>query len=223
MRANVHDKDLAMPSIPTVYMLKPAFQRMLLPIVDALAGLHVRANAITVLGGVASLATASVIAAAGALDDMKALLVVPIALFVRMALNAIDGLLATRHATPTRLGGILNELLDVLSDSVVIGAFAFMLLDVTGGRVTAVLVVTGLALAAASEVAGLASRAEGASRRYDGPMGKSDRALVISMLCVALAVGAPRESVAVVFALMDIFLVVTIVQRVRRACLEVVT
>jgi CDP-diacylglycerol--glycerol-3-phosphate 3-phosphatidyltransferase len=215
------DEDDAMRSVPSVYMLKPAFQRMLLPIVDALARVPVRANTVTLLGGVVSLATGVVIATTGAVGDVRVMLVVPIAILIRMALNAIDGLLATRHATPTRLGGMLNELVDVLSDSVVLGAFAFVFFDDDGSSASVALVVTGMALAAASEVAGLASSSSGASRRYDGPMGKSDRGLVISILCVGLALGAPTGSVTVAFAIMDALLVVTIVQRVRHACLEV--
>ena len=45
------------------------------------------------------------------------LILIPITLLIRMALNAIDGMLAREHNMKTPLGAILNELGDVLSDS----------------------------------------------------------------------------------------------------------
>ena len=45
------------------------------------------------------------------------LLLIPVVLVLRMALNAIDGMLAREHGMRTRLGALLNELGDVISDS----------------------------------------------------------------------------------------------------------
>lgn len=44
------------------------------------------------------------------------LLLLPIVLFIRMALNALDGMLARECNQQTRLGAILNETGDVISD-----------------------------------------------------------------------------------------------------------
>jgi len=41
---------------------------------------------------------------------------VPCALFVRMALNALDGMLAREHGMGSDVGAMLNELGDVVSD-----------------------------------------------------------------------------------------------------------
>jgi phosphatidylglycerophosphate synthase len=46
------------------------------------------------------------------------LLLMPVALFLRMVLNAVDGMLAREHGMKSRLSVILNELGDVLSDAV---------------------------------------------------------------------------------------------------------
>ncbi len=45
-------------------------------------------------------------------------------LFVRMALNAIDGMLAREYGQKSALGGILNELGDVVSDAALYLPFA---------------------------------------------------------------------------------------------------
>ncbi|MGV2390784.1 MAG UNVERIFIED_CONTAM: CDP-alcohol phosphatidyltransferase family protein [Microcystis novacekii LVE1205-3] len=44
------------------------------------------------------------------------LLLMPLVLFMRIALNAIDGMLARDYNQKTSLGTILNELGDVISD-----------------------------------------------------------------------------------------------------------
>ena len=72
-------------------------------------------------------------------------------------------------------------------------------------------------LAALSEMAGVLGPMVGASRRYDGPMGKSDRAFVFGALgalgrrsAAAAGTGSPGS-----MPLLAVLLVVTIVNRVR--------
>ena len=45
------------------------------------------------------------------------LILLPIILFLRMGLNAIDGMLAREHGMKSNLGAVLNEVGDVISDS----------------------------------------------------------------------------------------------------------
>ena len=52
------------------------------------------------------------------------MLLVPLVLFKRMALNAIDGMLAREHGMKSALGGFLNELADVISDAAIYLPFA---------------------------------------------------------------------------------------------------
>ena len=54
-------------------------------------------------------------------------LLLPVFLFLRMALNAIDGMLAREHGQKSRLGGILNEVGDVVSDAALYLPFALLL------------------------------------------------------------------------------------------------
>ena len=76
------------------------------------------------------------------------------------------------------MGEILNELGDVISDIVII--FPMIVIPGLNNYVIALFGV----LAIINEFAGLLGRALGGERRYDGPMGKSDRALLIGLFCI---------------------------------------
>ena len=54
------------------------------------------------------------------------LLLLPLVLFLRMALNAIDGMMAREFGQKSRLGAVLNELGDVLSDACLYLPFALL-------------------------------------------------------------------------------------------------
>jgi CDP-diacylglycerol--glycerol-3-phosphate 3-phosphatidyltransferase len=197
----------------SVYDLKPAFQRRLRPLVGALARAGVTANQVTVGAAGLSIAAGGAIGLGAARPGV--LLLLPVVLFVRMALNAIDGMLAREFGQKSALGGILNEVGDVVSD-----AALYLPLALVPGFSPA-LVATVVALAGVTEVAGIAAAVVGASRRYDGPMGKSDRALVFGTLGLALALGAPREPwLSWLLWAVVALLVLTTLNRVRRAVAE---
>ena len=109
--------------MPTLYALKPAFQSSLRHSVDMLAANGVTANQVTLAAAVLSIAAGAAIAAFPA---GWAFLLLPVVLFVRMALNAIDGMLAREHGQASRLGMYLNELCDVVSDLALILPFALV-------------------------------------------------------------------------------------------------
>lgn len=169
--------------MPSVYDLKPAFQSLLRPLVRRLAAAGVTANQVTVAAMLLSLATGAAIAWRPHVASM--LLLLPGVLFARMALNAIDGMLAREHGQQSRLGAVLNELGDVVSDA----ALYLPLALVVG--FSPVLIVLIVVLALCGEMTGVLTQTLGASRRYDGPMGKSDRALVFGALALAVGLGAP--------------------------------
>lgn len=100
--------------MPSVYGLKPKFQNLLRPLVVGLARAGITANQVTVAALILSLATGAMIAWYG---GGRSLLLLPVVLFVRMALNAVDGMLAREHNMKSALGAILNELSDVVSDA----------------------------------------------------------------------------------------------------------
>ncbi|MEZ5444368.1 MAG: CDP-alcohol phosphatidyltransferase family protein [Gammaproteobacteria bacterium] len=197
------------------YDLKPAFQGLLRPLVRALAARGVSANQVTVAACALSILGGAVIYRwAGTAPAVMLLL--PFILFARMGMNAVDGMLAREHDMRSALGGFLNELADVVSD-----AALYLPLAVLPG-VSPPAVVLFVLLAACSEIAGIVSAAQGASRRYDGPMGKSDRAFAIGALGLLAGLGADSGSWInwVLLALASMVLL-TVVNRVRNGLKEI--
>jgi CDP-diacylglycerol--glycerol-3-phosphate 3-phosphatidyltransferase len=199
----------------SVYDLKPAFQGLLRPLTQALFQAGVTANGVTISAALLSLAVGAYLASSR--GSRTALLLLPATLFLRMALNAIDGMLAREHAQKSKLGAVLNELGDVISDSALYTPLAL----VPGFEPR--LLVPIVVLAAASELTGVLGLTIGARRRYDGPMGKSDRAFVFGLAALLLGVGVPpgRWLLAAQAAILALLLV-TIWNRARRALHEAV-
>ena len=200
----------------SIYDIKPAFQNLLRPATRALAAAGVTANQVTVA---AALLSAGVGASIWFYPTARwPLLLLPAFLFVRMALNAIDGMLAREHNQKSRLGAVLNEIGDVLADT----ALYLPLAIVPGFAPWLMVVITILAIV--SEMTGVVAVQIGAARRYDGPMGKSDRAFVFGLLALLLGLGVPaRPWLDYVLILIGALLVLTIVRRARRALAEVPT
>jgi CDP-diacylglycerol--glycerol-3-phosphate 3-phosphatidyltransferase len=102
-------------NVPSIYELKPRFQALLRPLTNWLAARGVTANQVTVAAAVLSLLTGAAVYYWQ--SDRRVLLLLPLVLFIRMALNAIDGMLAREHGMKSARGAILNELGDVVSDA----------------------------------------------------------------------------------------------------------
>jgi len=164
----------------SIYQLKPRFQQLLRPLLAALARAGITPNQITLGAMALSLAYGSALALAPANPALW--LGLPLFLLLRMALNAIDGMLATATGNKTPLGALLNELCDQLSDAALYLPFAL------AAGVQPVLVVLAVVAALLTEFAGVLVQAIGAARGFEGPMGKSDRAFVFGV--VALLIGA---------------------------------
>jgi len=108
----------------TIYDLKPKFQNLLRPLCTKLATNGVTANAVTIASIVLSFLGGLCVFFAR--DSFALLWLVPIILFIRMALNAIDGMLAREHDMKSAEGAILNELGDVVSDAFLYLPFAYL-------------------------------------------------------------------------------------------------
>ncbi|WP_028455541.1 CDP-alcohol phosphatidyltransferase family protein [Chitinilyticum litopenaei] len=191
--------------MPSIYSLKPRFQNFLRPMVAGLARAGVTANQITLLALLLSIAVGALLFFA---RTPLTWLILPAFLFVRMALNAMDGMLAREFGQQSPLGAILNEIGDVLADTALFLPFLLIAPD----AVPWLLAVIFLALL--SEFAGLLGPLLGASRRYDGPMGKSDRALVFGAFALAYALHPAAAHVAEwVFAVVSLLLALTVIKR----------
>lgn len=162
----------------SIYALKPKFQTLLRPRVRRLHALGVTANQVTFVACAISVALGLWLYLAPV--SARAYLLLPLWLFLRMALNAIDGMLAREFGQQSALGAYLNELTDVIADAALILPFAAVAPFASGHG--PLWLATFALLAALSEFAGALGLTIGAGRRYDGPMGKSDRAFVLGAL-----------------------------------------
>ena len=198
------------PPVASIYQLKPGFQRLLRPLVGRLAAAGVTANQVTLAALGLSLLTGAVVALAA--PAVWAFWLVPVVLLVRMALNAVDGMLAREHGQASALGAMLNEICDLASDAALYLPLA-LVPGLWPGWVVAVVVG-----ALVAEAAGMLGPAVGAARRYDGPFGKSDRALAFGVIAVALASGAvPAAWLGWVMPVLAALALWTVVNRVRGA------
>lgn len=200
--------------MPSIYDLKPKFQALLRPLNSKLVARGITANHITILAMVISVVAGGLIAVFP--THHWPLLLVPMVLFVRMALNAIDGMLAREHNMQSSLGAILNELGDVLSDVALYLPLAWVA-GVNAGWLVLVVI-----LSIVSEMMGVVAIQIGATRRYDGPMGKSDRAFLFGVIALLLGLGInPAPWLTAVLVIVFGLLCWTIVNRARGALAEV--
>ena len=197
----------------SIYQLKPAFQNLLRPGVKRLYERGVTANQVTLAAAVVSVGLGVLLAAMHQHIWLFAL--VPLWMILRMALNAVDGMLAREFGQQSKLGAYLNELCDLIADSALYLPFALL------PGVSPLLVVLVVLLALISEYAGVIGPMVGASRRYDGPMGKSDRALCFGVLGAGVASGLlPPMWIDVLLALILALLLYTLYNRVRQGLAE---
>ena len=197
----------------SIYALKPKFQTLLRPLTGFLAHKGIAANQVTIAAAIASIAVSALVV--WKLPDAQWFLLIPLWMLARMAFNAIDGMLALEFGQRSRLGAYLNELCDAVSDAALYLPFAW--LPPFSSLWTGIVIV----LALLSEYAGALGPLVGASRRYDGPMGKSDRAFVFGVIGLIAGLFSPLpEWVALIMPALAGALVVTIVNRVRNGLRE---
>lgn len=197
-------------SLISIYDLKPAFQNLLRPICRKLADSGITANQVTITAVLISIAHG--IGLTLWPGQTVLLLLLPATLFIRMALNAIDGMLAREHGQKSQLGAILNELSDVIADIALYLPFALI------AALSAPLVIIVVLLAVIVEMTGILGLMVGAERRYDGPFGKSDRAFVFGTLAVAITTGLVGSTLGTILLVVLIGLsCLTIFNRARMA------
>ena len=198
----------------SIYDLKPKFQNLLRPLVIKLEQRGVTANQVTLTACAISIVLGLILTA---LSDYNWLFIlIPIWLFVRMALNAIDGMLAREFNQKSRLGGYLNEITDVVSDAALYLPFAFV------HPFDTLQIGLIIWLSALTEFCGVLGQVQGKTRRYDGPLGKSDRAFLFGVLgLVYVFVPTLPDFLYWLLWIVIILLIVTCVKRVKSGLAEV--
>ncbi|KFF22942.1 CDP-alcohol phosphatidyltransferase family protein [Chryseobacterium sp. JM1] len=197
----------------SVYKLKPKFQQLLTPVLLFLHRKNMTANQITV----SSIVLSVIIGVLFWNADLSKwfFLSLPIGLLVRMALNALDGMMARKFNQTSRLGEVLNEVGDIVSDVIIF----FPLLKFQPESIY--LIVTFIILSIINEFAGLIGKVVGKERRYDGPMGKSDRALILGIYGLAVFFGADISGISkYIFALIIMLLTVSTYIRLKKSLHE---
>lgn len=191
----------------SIYKLKSSFQTLLRPLVGRLARAGVTANQVTLVAAFVSVAIGALLVT----NPAPALFaLVPIWMSLRMAFNAADGMLAREHRQKSPLGGYLNEITDVVCDAALYVPFA-LVAPFSPPWLAAIIF-----LATLTEFAGVLGAVHGNGRNYEGPMGKSDRALLFGALGALVAgFGTLPEWTWHIQPMACVLLVWTVVNRVR--------
>ncbi len=194
--------------MPTIYDLKPKFQALLRPICVGLVRAGITANAVTGAALVLSVAHGAWLALMP--TSRWPLLLLPVTLFVRMALNAIDGMMAREHGQASATGAVLNELSDVVADAALYLPFA--LIPGVDGQLVVLVVIAGII----AEMTGALGPMLGGIRQYNGPLGKSDRAFAFGLLAVLLGLGlAPGVWTTLYLSALLLLGILTVLNRAR--------
>lgn len=197
----------------SIYDLKPKFQAFLRPLCKGLVEAGVSANGVTITAVILSIVYGGALYLTGA--EKWLLILLPLFLFIRMAMNAIDGMLAREFGQKSDLGAILNELSDVVADAALYLPLAFV------PGLSALLIVAVVVIGVIAEMAGVIAVMIGASRRYDGPFGKSDRAFLFGLGAFLIGLGVtPGLWSDVALGVAALLGVLTIFNRARTALNE---
>ncbi|TQE40720.1 CDP-alcohol phosphatidyltransferase family protein [Aggregatibacter actinomycetemcomitans] len=197
----------------SIYDLKPKFQNLLRPFTVKLAQHGVTANQVTLAACAVSVILGLILTALSAYHWL--FILIPLWLFVRMALNAIDGMLAREFNQKSRLGGYLNEITDVVPDAALYLPFA-LIFPFDAFQIGLI-----IWLSALTEFCGVLGQVQGKTRRYDGPLGKSDRAFFFGILGLFYAL-IPTLPAWLYWAawVVVILLIMTCIKRVKSGLAE---
>ena len=197
----------------SVYKLKPKFQELLTPILIFFNKKNITANQITIAAIILSIIIGILFWNAD--SSSWFFLSLPIGLLIRMALNALDGMMARRFNQTSRLGEVLNEVGDILSDVIIF----FPLLKFQSESLYAIIIF--IVLSVINEFAGLIGKVVGTARRYDGPMGKSDRALLLGLYGLLLFFGVNISNISIyIFAIIIALLAISTYTRLKKSLNE---
>ena len=197
----------------SVYKLKPRFQQLLTPVLLFLHKNRITANQITISSVLLSVVIGILFWNA---DSSKwFFLSLPIGLLIRMALNALDGMMARKFNQTSKLGEVLNEVGDIVSDVIIF----FPLIKFQPESLY--LIIVFIVLSVINEFAGLIGKVVGKERRYDGPMGKSDRALILGLYGLLVFFDVDISGVSVyIFGIIITLLIISTYTRLKKSLHE---
>lgn len=190
-----------------LYSVKPWFVRSLSSVEDRLVRRGVSADALSFAAVLVSVGAGTAIVAGYTVHAWFWLLVAPLAI-ARLALNALDGSVARRSGTARPFGKVINELCDRVSDAFFVAPLVIF--------VPAPLLVVAILVISLVSLAGLMGEVLGETRLTQGPMGKADRSLVLSLAAVAAGVtNVPVGPFVIALLVITVGGLLTIIGRVR--------
>jgi phosphatidylglycerophosphate synthase len=195
----------------SIYSIKPWFQKQLQPVVKLL--LNVPPDCITWAALLVSLAAGALVYASSEKPWM-AVLAVPL-LMGRLALNALDGMVAKQTGKARAAGEVINELSDRLSDVAIFLSLAFR------PDIKVHLVLLAMVAMLMVSYVGILGKAVGAERVSSGVLGKADRMMMLMVSCLVYAVVPDLQIFG--FSIFEVMLVlfiplasITLLQRLDR-------
>ena len=193
--------------------LKPLLRKALRPVAARLYEAGVTANQVTWISLGGSVLVGALLCRFAVHSPLFAIL--PAWLAARTAFAAIDGTLAIEFGQKSRLGSVLNEAGDVVSDILLFSPLAFVA-PFSGPSIA-----LAVCFAAMSESVGMAGALLSGPRRLEGPLGKADRSIVLSLVAIAIAAyGRLPEGAWGIVPALCVGLVITIWNRLRFALAE---
>jgi CDP-diacylglycerol--glycerol-3-phosphate 3-phosphatidyltransferase len=193
--------------------LKPLLRKALRPVAARLYEAGVTANQVTWISLGGSVLVGALLCRFAVHSPLFAIL--PAWLAARTAFAAIDGTLAIEFGQKSRLGSVLNEAGDVVSDIALFSPLAFV------APFSGPSILLAVCFAAMSEFVGMAGALLSGPRRLEGPRGKADRSIVLSLVAIAIAAyGRLPEGTWVIVPAFCVELLITILNRLRFALAE---
>ena len=188
-----------------IYAIKPKFQSFLSPITNWLIKNKISPTTLNFFGLVLSILAGLCIYYSN-LEPLF-LLLIPLLVFIRTAVNALDGLVSRALGLASAFGEVLNEFLDRISDVFIF--FSIALLEenlLVIGSVAVIVILLNSYLS-------IVSKAAGGKRQYGGIMGKADRMIYLGLF--ALVVFLTKNSELWKYFLWFILVgtVITLIQR----------
>jgi CDP-diacylglycerol--glycerol-3-phosphate 3-phosphatidyltransferase len=164
----------------SLIILKPRLRGIVRPLAASVARAGFTANQVTF----ASLAGSLVVGGGLCVNSDNTALFALLALWlpIKTMCAALDGTLAVEFGQRSRLGGILNEAGDILSDIALFAPLAFVQPFPANSIVFLIMLIV------VTELAGIIGPLFGSERRLEGPLGKVDRSIILLILGVAIAI-----------------------------------
>jgi len=191
-----------------IYLIKGNFQKT----IRWMAGSWMTPNEAALLGAIFVILTALSFYFGVSTESLRfCLLLVPVFLFMRMCMNALDGLLSREYKLASVTGELLNEGLDVIGDMLCYGILYFI-----EGIPKLPLIIYLMLIWAAEFFGVLGKSMPGGRRRYENVLsGKPDRALWMGLLSVILFFNPQfMKYVSYYFICLSVLLALTCILRI---------